>query len=41
LSYGIIAWLIAMGLTVVIGFFFALKEHVSLGEFAGKTEQVD
>ena len=29
LSYGIVAWLLAMGLTVVIGLFFALKEHVS------------
>ena len=26
--------------TVVIGLFFALKDHVSLGEFAGKTEQI-
>jgi hypothetical protein len=41
LSYGIVAWLIAMGLTVVIGLFFALKEHVSFGEFTGKTEQID
>ncbi len=41
LSYGIVAWLFAMGLTVVIGLFFALKEHVSFGEFTGKTEQID
>jgi len=41
LSYGIIAWFLAMGLTVVIGVFFALKEHVSFGEFTGKTERVD
>ena len=41
LSYGIVAWLLAMGLTVVIGLFFALKEHVSFGEFTGKTEQID
>jgi uncharacterized protein (TIRG00374 family) len=41
LSYGIVAWLIAMGLTVVIGSILAIKEHVSLGEFAGKTEQIE
>lgn len=29
LSYGIVAWVVAMGSTVVIGALFALKEHVS------------
>jgi len=41
LSYGIIAWLLAMGLTVLIGLIFAVKDHVSFGEVAGKTEQAD
>jgi len=38
LSYGIVAWLLAMGLTVLIGLIFAVKEHVSFGEFSVKKE---
>jgi len=41
LSYGIVAWLLAMGLTVLIGVLFALKEHVSFGEFSAQAEQID
>jgi len=37
LSYGIVAWIVAMGSTVLIGALFALKENISLGEVtAGK-----
>ena len=37
LSYGIVAWIVAMGSTVIIGALFALKENISLGEVqAGK-----
>jgi len=32
LSYGIVAWIVAMGSTVIIGAVFALKENISLGE---------
>lgn len=40
LSYGIVAWLVAMGSTVVIGLIYAIKEHVSFGEFSSKKEQL-
>ncbi len=40
LSYGIVAWLIGMGTTVIIGSIFAIKEHVSFGEFSAKKEQL-
>lgn len=36
LSYGIVAWLLAMGLTVLIGSIYAIKEHVSLSEVTAK-----
>ncbi|RJQ49215.1 MAG: UPF0104 family protein [Nitrospiraceae bacterium] len=39
LSYGIVAWLLAMGLTVVIGLIFAIKDHVSFGELSAGKEQ--
>ncbi len=32
LSYGIVAWLVVMGSTVVIGAIFAVKENISFGE---------
>ena len=41
LSYGIVSWTLAMGMTVLIGLFFAVKEHISIGEVTGKTEQVN
>lgn len=37
LSYGIVAWLVAMGTTVFIGAIFAVKENISFGDIsAGK-----
>ncbi len=37
LSYGIVAWLVAMGTTVFIGALFAIKENISIGDIsAGK-----
>jgi len=37
LSYGIVAWLVAMGTTVIIGAVFAVKENISIGDItAGK-----
>jgi len=36
LSYGIIAWLMAMGLTVLIGSVYAIKDHVSFTEVTAK-----
>jgi uncharacterized protein (TIRG00374 family) len=41
LSYGIVAWLVAMGSTVVIGAIFAIKENVSYGEFSTSREQIE
>lgn len=38
LSYGIIAWLLAMGLTVLIGSVYAIKEHVSFREVTAKED---
>ncbi len=36
LSYGIVAWLLAMGLTVLIGSIFAIKDHISFAEVPAK-----
>ncbi len=33
LSYGIMTWLVSMGLTVLVGAIFAVKENISLSEF--------
>jgi hypothetical protein len=33
LSYGIVAWLVFMGFTVVVGAFFALKDNISISTF--------
>jgi uncharacterized protein (TIRG00374 family) len=41
LSYGIVAWIVAMGVTVLIGAGFALKEHISLGEVSERKEQIE
>lgn len=40
LSYGIVAWLVGMGCTVIIGLIFAVKDHVSLSEFSAEKEQI-
>jgi uncharacterized protein (TIRG00374 family) len=39
LSYGIVAWIVAMGLTVFIGAIYAIKENISLGEVSARVEQ--
>ncbi|MBI5740548.1 MAG: flippase-like domain-containing protein [Nitrospirae bacterium] len=39
LSYGIVAWLVAMGSTVVIGSIFALKDHVSIFQVSAEKEK--
>jgi len=41
LSYGIVAWLVSMGTTVVIGVIFAIKENISFGEFSAGGEKAD
>lgn len=41
LSYGIVAWIVAMGSTVLIGALFALKENISLGEVADEQENAE
>jgi uncharacterized protein (TIRG00374 family) len=38
LSYGIVAWLVVMGSTVVIGAIFAVKENISFGEISASEE---
>ncbi|MCK5426967.1 MAG: flippase-like domain-containing protein [Thermodesulfovibrionia bacterium] len=39
LSYGIVAWLVLMGFTVVVGSIFAVKDHISLGELSARKEE--
>jgi uncharacterized protein (TIRG00374 family) len=41
LSYGIVAWLVAMGSTVAIGSIFAIKEHISFSEVTAKEESLE
>jgi uncharacterized protein (TIRG00374 family) len=41
LSYGIVAWILAMGLTVLIGAIYAIKDHISIGEVSAVREQVE
>jgi len=36
LSYGIVAWLVGMGTTVLIGAVFAIKENISIGEISAR-----
>jgi uncharacterized protein (TIRG00374 family) len=35
-SYGIVLWIVTMGLTIVIGVIFAMKDHISLKEYSEK-----
>jgi hypothetical protein len=37
-SYGIIAWLVAMGFIIVVGFIFIVKDNISFSELAAGTE---
>ena len=39
LSYGIIAWLVVMGSTVIIGTMFAVRENISFGELSAEKGQ--
>ncbi len=41
LSYGIVAWLITMGSTILIGTIFMLKDHISIGEIAASREKTE
>jgi uncharacterized protein (TIRG00374 family) len=41
LSYGIVAWLVTMGSTIVIGTVFMLKDHISIGEIASHREEAE
>jgi len=41
LSYGIVAWIVAMGSTVIIGALFAIKENISLGEVSASKDQAE
>lgn len=41
LSYGIVAWIVAMGSTVIIGALFAIKENISLGEVSESKDLVE
>lgn len=41
LSYGIIAWLVGMGTTVVIGAIFSIKENISIGEISAGGKSVE
>jgi hypothetical protein len=39
-SYGIIAWLVAMGFIIAAGLFFILKDNISFSELASSSEQI-
>ncbi|MEW6601682.1 MAG: lysylphosphatidylglycerol synthase transmembrane domain-containing protein [Nitrospirota bacterium] len=41
LSFGIVAWLVAMGTTVFIGAIFAIKENISIGSISAGQETVE
>ncbi len=41
LSYGMVAWIAAMGSTVIIGALFAIKENISLGEVSASKDQLE
>jgi uncharacterized protein (TIRG00374 family) len=40
-SYGIIAWMVAMGFIISSGLFFVLKDNISFSEFSRGKEQVE
>ncbi len=37
-SFGIVLWVVSMGLTVAIGIFFAMKDHISLKDYSEEKE---
>lgn len=39
LSYGIVAWLVVMGFTVIVGAFYAVKENISFTQIAENKNQ--
>lgn len=39
-SYGIIAWLVAMGFTILVGLIFVVKDNISFAELASSRDQV-
>jgi hypothetical protein len=39
-SYGIVAWLVAMGFTIVVGLIFVVKDNISFAELSTGREQV-
>jgi uncharacterized protein (TIRG00374 family) len=39
-SFGIIAWLVAMGFIIVVGFMFVIKDNISFSELSSSREQV-
>jgi len=40
-SYGIVAWLVAMGFIIVVGSFFVIKDNISFTELAASRGQAD
>jgi hypothetical protein len=40
-SYGIIAWLVAMGFIIITGLFFIVKDNISFSEISATGEQVE
>jgi hypothetical protein len=40
-SYGIIAWLVAMGFIIIAGLFFIIKDNISFTELAASRSQAD
>jgi uncharacterized membrane protein YbhN (UPF0104 family) len=40
-SYGIIAWLVAMGFIIVVGLIFVVRDNISITELSASREQVE
>jgi hypothetical protein len=40
-SYGIIAWIVAMGFIIISGLFFIVKDNISFSELSASREQVE
>jgi uncharacterized protein (TIRG00374 family) len=39
-SFGIVAWLVAMGFVIVVGAIFVIRDNISLTEFSTSKEQI-
>ena len=40
-SYGIVAWIVTMGSTIVVGTIFMFKDHISIGEITSHSKEAE